>query len=277
MRLATVRTAAATRVARIDGDVAVMLDIPDVLTLLSQPGWRDAASVNTGERVPVQSLQYAPLVRPRKVICVGLNYRGHVIETGNKVPSSPTLFNKFDDSLCGAHDDIVLPPESTRVDWEGELTIVIGPADAQPVRRVSETDARSVIAGYTIANDVSMRDWQRRTTQFLAGKAWDASTPIGPWLTTGDELDPAVDLAITTKVNDEVVQDSRTNDLIFGIDLLVADISTFTTLYPGDVILTGTPGGVGDARTPPRYLQPGDICEVSIESLGSLRNRFVAA
>jgi acylpyruvate hydrolase len=251
--------------------------MPGVDALLAQSDWRSIAQSARGADVAVQSLRYAPVVLPRKVICVGLNYRAHVLETGRELPEHPTLFTKFTDSLCAHTDDIVLPPESNRVDWEGELTIVIGPANGAPVRRVQAKNAHDVIAGFTIANDVSMRDWQRRTTQFLPGKAWDASTPIGPWLVTGDEVGYGASLSLETRVNGAVMQQSNTSDLIFGIEHLVAEISTFTTLYPGDVILTGTPGGVGDARKPPVYLQAGDSCEITIEGLGALRNRFVAA
>ena len=188
-------------------------------------------------------LTFLSVTRPGKVVCVGLNYRGHVEETGRELPAYPTLFGKFADSLCGPYDDIPLPAASDKVDWEAELTVVIG----REARGVDAGHALDHVAGYTVANDTSMRDWQNRTLQWLQGKNFEASTPVGPVLVTPDEVDHASDLRISCTVNDEVVQDSRTSDLIFPPDHLIAYISTFTTLRPGDLILTGTPAGVGHA------------------------------
>jgi acylpyruvate hydrolase len=218
-------------------------------------------------------VDYAPLVpRPSKIICVGLNYRSHILEMGRELPEHPTLFTKFADTLLGARDDLVLPVVSDEVDWEAELGFVIG----APVRWASTEEAAAAIAGYTVVNDISMRDWQWRSTQWLAGKAFDATTPVGPWLVTPDEVDHAADLALRCEVDGQVMQSSRTSDLLFTPADLVAYISQFTTLHPGDLIATGTPGGVGAARTPKIFLQPGQVLRTVIEGVGECVNMCVA-
>jgi acylpyruvate hydrolase len=211
--------------------------------------------------------------RPGKVICIGLNYRAHAQETGRPPPDYPMLFPKWHSSLTGPFADVPLPRESDRVDWEAELAFVFGRA----ARRVSAGDAGEYVFGYTAANDISMRDFQRHTAQYTAGKAWDRSTPLGPSLVSADELGgTAPDLAIQGRLNGDSVQDSRTNDLIFGVPQLVAYITTVMTMEPGDVVLTGTPSGVGIAMDPPHYLADGDVFEVEIEGIGTLRNTFRA-
>jgi acylpyruvate hydrolase len=273
----TLRLNGATRAARLDGDAAVLLSAPDVGALLASPGWREAAAAD-GDHIDVGpeagKADLAPVVpSPAKVICVGSNYAAHVAEMGNPVPQHPTYFTKFPASLAGARDDLPLPPESDRVDWEAELCVVIG----TPGRRIARDRALEHVAGYTVLNDVSMRDWQKRTTQFLAGKAWDGCTPVGPWLVTADDLPPgAAGLRISCEVDGRTVQDSHTGDLIFDVATLVADVSVFTRLEPGDLIATGTPGGVGAGRTPPEFLRPGSVVRTAIEGIGSLANRFVA-
>ena len=271
MRLASVIHQGAPHAARLaaDGESAVLLDDSDLGALLARPSWGDAAA-GSGSEVPAAELAYAALNRPAKVVCVGLNYRGHVEETGRELPAYPTLFGKFADTLCGPHDDIALPAASPKVDWEAELTIVIG----REARSIPASEALDHVAGYTVANDVSMRDWQNRTLQWMQGKNFEATTPVGPVMVTPDEIDHAADLRISCTVNGEVVQDSRTSDLIFPPAELIAYISTFTTLRPGDLILTGTPAGVGHARTPPRFIGPDDVVVVAVESVGECRNRF---
>ena len=209
--------------------------------------------------------------RPDKIICVGLNYRDHVAEMGRTPPDFPTIFAKYRSSLIGAHDDIVLPAESTAVDWEAELAVVIG----APIRRGDLAAATAAIAGYAVLNDVSMRDWQNRTLQFLQGKTWESSTPLGPWLVTPDEpgAAPGPDQRIGCTVDGEVVQASTTSELVFDAPTLVSYLSTVLTLLPGDVIATGTPGGVGAGRTPPRFLADGQLVETTISGVGVLRNR----
>lgn len=272
MKLATIRTADGHRAVRIDGDTATVLDVADVGALLADPGWSASAAQATGPTVPVDGLDYAPLVpRPDKIICVGLNYRDHVAEMGRTPPDFPTIFAKYRSSLIGAHDDIVLPPESTAVDWEAELAVIIG----APIRRGGPDEAAAAIAGYAVCNDVSMRDWQNRTLQFLQGKTWESSTPLGPWLVTPDEpgATPGPEQQIGCSVDGEVVQASTTAELVFDAPTLVSYLSTVLTLLPGDVIATGTPGGVGAGRTPPRFLADGQLVETTISGVGVLRNR----
>ncbi len=269
MRLATIRTHAGHRAVRIDGERAVETGDADVRALLERPDWAAHAAAAAGPVHDVAGLDYAPLVpSPEKIVCVGLNYRDHVREMGNELPEHPTLFAKFAPALIGAHDDIVLPRVSEAVDWEAELTVVIG----APVRRADAAAARAAIAGYTVLNDVSVRDYQYRTKQFLQGKTFEATTPIGPWLVTADEV-PDGGLPVTTVLDGETVQDSTTDELVFSPVDLVVYLSEILTLRPGDVIATGTPGGVGHARTPPRYLTDGAELVTSIGGVGELRNR----
>jgi acylpyruvate hydrolase len=253
------------------GEAVVLLDPPDVGALLHSPTWTDDAAAG-GQEVARADVTFEAVSRPMKTLCVGLNYRSHIEETGNTLPEYPTLFTKFRDTLCGPTDDIVLPAASTRVDWEAELTVVIG----REARYVSVGDAPEYIAGYTVGNDTSMRDWQRRTTQWMQGKNFEEATPICGVMATPDEVDHAANLRLTCTLNGEVMQDARTNDLLFGPADLVSYISTFTTLRAGDLILTGTPSGVGAARTPPHFIAAGDVVVVALEGVGECRNRFVA-
>ena len=273
MRFATIRTGAGTTAARLDADTLIPLDASDVGALLATG---DPASVPAragAAAVPVADADFAPVViNPSKVICVGLNYRAHILETGRELPEYPTLFAKFADTLTGARDDLVLPSVSEKVDWEVELGVIIG----RPVYRASVDEAEAGIAGYTVVNDVSMRDWQRRTLQWLQGKMFERSTPTGPYLVTADEVGTAPDLEVRCEVDDVVMQQSRTSDLLFGAVEIVAYASQAVTLQPGDLIATGTPGGVGNARKPPVYLRPGNVLRTWIEGLGECVNRCVA-
>jgi len=279
MKLATIRTVrdggdpAATRAVRLDGDEAVELGDDDVGAVLRRPGWREWAAAADGPRRPVDGLDFAPLVpRPDKIICVGLNYRSHILETGRQPPEHPTLFAKYRRALIGAHDEIVLPAVSDKVDWEAELAVVIG-AEA---RHVTADEAPAHIAGYSVLNDVSVRDFQNRTLQWLQGKTFEATTPIGPWLVTDTDTDgdePWPRRAISCAVDDELVQEADTADLVFDPPTLVAYVSAIVTLEPGDIIATGTPGGVGHARTPPRFLADGQVVTTRVAGIGELRNR----
>src|SRR2546430_3637020 len=202
--------------------------------------------------VPTAQADFAPVVTsPSKVICVGLNYRSHILETGRELPEYPTLFAKFAETLMGPRDDLVIPSVSERVDWEVELGVVIG----RPVYRATPTEAKGAIAGYTVVNDVSMRDWQRRTLQWLQGKMFEHSTPAGPYLVTPGDVGDAADLEVRCEVDGEIMQQSRTSDLLFKPAEIVAYASQAITLRPGDLFATGTPGGVGNARKPPVYLR----------------------
>ena len=271
MRLATIRTESGTRAVRVDTDAAVETGEADLGALLRHSDWRDRAATASGRAHPVDGLDYAPLVpSPEKIICVGLNYRDHIEETGRATPEYPTLFAKFPSTLVGAYDDVLLPAVSDAVDWEAELAVIIG----APARHVSAERAAASIAGYSVLNDVSVRDYQRRTLQWLQGKMFEATTPLGPTLVTLDELPggPALDAEITSEVDGEVLQRSSTGQLVFDPCTLVSYISEIITLRPGDVIATGTPGGVGHVRKPPRYLTEGAVLTTRIAGVGECRN-----
>jgi acylpyruvate hydrolase len=273
MRFATIRTPDGTTAARLDGDVLVPLAATDVGALLADGGGPAAAERAGAAPVPASEARFATLIpQPSKVLCVGLNYRSHILETGRDLPEYPTLFAKFAQTLLGAHDDLVLPSVSDRVDWEVELGVVIG----RPIYRATRDEAAAAIAGYTVTNDVSMRDWQRRTLQWLQGKMFERSTPAGPYLVTGDEVGDAADLEVRCEVDGAVMQQSRTSDLLFGPAEIAAYASQAITLLPGDLLLTGTPGGVGNARKPPVYLRPGQTLRTVIEGLGECVNQCVA-
>jgi acylpyruvate hydrolase len=275
MKLATLRTASGTQAVRVDGDRLIEIGCPDVGALLAMPDWRQRAESASGAAHDAAGADFAPLVlNPGKIVCVGLNYRHHILEMGREIPEFPTLFAKYPEALIGPSDDIQLAPESDAVDWEAELAVVIGAT----VRRARGSSAEAAIAGFAVLNDVTMRDWQYRTMMWDQGKTWEATTPLGPYLVTPDELPggvrPALDLSCL--VNDEMVQSANTGDLVFDPVALVEYISTILTLRPGDVIASGTPGGVGHARKPPRYLAPGDVLTTDISGLGIARNRAVA-
>jgi len=252
------------------------LPAPDVGALLRAEDWR-AICVEAENEVDLTAAEFLPVVpQPEKIICVGLNYRGHIVEMGRDLPTHPTLFAKFSRAFIGANAPIILPRESDRMDWEAELAIVVG----REVRHASPEEAAGAIAGYSVLNDVTARDWQRRTEQWLQGKTWEATTPLGPWLVTADEVDPEgagrPDLAVRCEVDGEIVQQANTSDLVFGPAELVAYISTIITLVPGDVIASGTPDGVGAARTPPRFLRPGNVVTTTIDGIGRCHNRCEA-
>ncbi len=270
MRLATIRTNQATRAVRVDEDAAVETGHASVDELLRTDGWLAAATGADGARHDLESLDFAPLVTaPDKVICVGLNYLDHIAETGRPRPEYPTLFPKFARSLIGANDQIHLPrtDESTSVDWEAELGLVIG----AEVRRATDSEAAAAIAGYTVVNDITVRDFQNHTPQFMPGKAWEHSTPVGPYLVTATPGEPA-HFPISCEVDGVTMQESNTRQLCFGPVELVRYISTFITLSPGDLILTGTPGGVGVAREPQVFLRSGQTVVTRVDGIGECVN-----
>ncbi len=268
------RVDGSTVTARIDGEVAVRIpEAADVGELLADPGWRERALAATGASGSLLVSELAPTAwapvvpRPSKIVCVGLNYREHILEMGRELPEYPTLFAKFAEAFIGAHDDIEVPAAAAEaVDWEGELAVVIGAR----VRDASPDEARAAIAGFSVLNDVTMRDRQYRTTQWLQGKTFEATCPFGPVLVTADEFSPGA--LLSTWVNGERQQHASTDDLVFGPAELVAYVSSIVTLQPGDVIATGTPGGVGHALPTPRHLAPGDLVETTVEGIGTLRN-----
>jgi acylpyruvate hydrolase len=227
----------------------------------------------TDELLALGDVTLRPVVpHPGKVVCMGLNYREHVAEGVYEVPDYPVLFSKFAETLVAAGEPIVVPPESSAVDYEAELAFVVG----RRVRRVSGDEALRSIAGYTIANDVTMRDYQYRTHQWLPGKNWASSTPLGPFLVTPDEVGDPHALDISLELNGERMQSANTRQLIFDIPAIVAAISEFVPLAPGDVVLTGTPSGVGYRREPKMLLHDGDRVVVEVEHVGRLENPVVA-
>lgn len=202
-----------------------------------------------------------------KILCVGVNYRPHIEEMGREIPDYPVVFTRFASSLVGPDEPVIRPRVSEQFDFEGELAVVIG----KPARHVRRQDALDYVAGYCCFLDGSVRDWQRHTGQFTAGKNFDRSGAVGPMVAASDIPDPA-ELELTTRVNGEIMQQGQVADLVFDIPRLIEYCSTFTELQPGDIIATGTPGGVGAARTPPVWLRDGDLIEVDIPGIGVLRN-----
>lgn len=233
-----------------------------------------AAKATTADSQPTPDRLLPPVPTPEKVICIGLNYLDHAIETGSEPPTEPVVFSKFNTAIVGHGDAIKLPRVAQQVDYEAELVVVIG----RTAKHVSQSDAMNHVFGYACGHDVSARDWQkgRPGGQWLLGKTFDTFAPIGPCLATTDEISDPSDLRVRMHLNGEVVQDSTTAQLIFDIPTLIAHLSTIMTLNPGDLIFTGTPPGVGAAKTPPVFLKPGDVCGVEIDGLGVLQNTCVA-
>ena len=276
MRLVTVRIDGATRAGRVSGDEIVLLDAPDVRAVL-EAGPVTAGSLSVADQggtLALDGADLAPVVPgPDKIVCVGLNYRDHAAETNHPLPTAPIYFAKYRRALTGPYDPIRLPPPevSTSADWEVELAVVIG----RQVRNAGPEEALAAIAGFTVLNDVSIRDWQTRTTQFLAGKTFEGSTPVGPALVTTDEIGDGSGLGVSCTVDGITKQSSNTDQLVFGPAELVADLSTIMTLDPGDIIATGTPGGVGMARDPQQWLAPGMVVRTAIEGIGEMVNHCV--
>jgi acylpyruvate hydrolase len=275
MRLATLAVEGGTVAAVIGDGLATPIEgYQDVGSLLAggEQAWPSAAAAarETGRPFELGDLRL-PVPHPSAVFCIGLNYREHILEMGRELPEHPTIFEKLARTLVGPSDDVVLPAASNQVDYEGELVVVIGRGG----RDIPPDRASDHIAGYMLMNDVSMRDWQYRTLQWFAGKNFERSTPVGPWLVTKDDVDLGrAELAVA--VNGERRQQARLSELLFDPAALVCDISRFTTLAPGDLIATGTPGGVGHTMAPPVYLAEGDVVEITVEGVGTLLNRFVS-
>lgn len=209
-----------------------------------------------------------PIPDPDKILCVGINYASHVKETGRELPTKPVIFTRFANTQVGGNQPMIRPVESEKFDYEGELAVVIG----KPARRVPEAQALDYVAGYACYNDGSIRDWQRHSPQFTPGKNFPATGGFGPWLATGDEVGDPGNLTLITRLNGVEVQRAHTSDLIFSVPALIAYCSRFTELVPGDVIITGTTGGVGAYREPPLWMKDGDSVEVEISHVGHLRN-----
>lgn len=231
------------------------------------------AALLAGPTIDLATIRYAPpLANPGKIICIGLNYVDHSVESGFAIPTYPAIFSRFASSMLGHNEAIVRPRASSQLDYEGEMVAVIGKAG----RHISKDQALSHVAGYSICNDASIRDFQFKSAQWTIGKNFDATGPFGPFFVTADALPPGgAGLKIQTRLNGVVVQDATTASLIFDVATLISLLSEAVCLQPGDVIVTGTPSGVGMARKPPLWLKHGDVCEVEIEGLGILRSPVV--
>jgi 2-keto-4-pentenoate hydratase/2-oxohepta-3-ene-1,7-dioic acid hydratase in catechol pathway len=277
MRLVSFTHQGAPRWGRLEGDAVVDLSgtgLPKSVLALLEAGDAvlAAARVAPGPRLALADVRlHAPVLRPPKILGIGLNYADHARETNQKTPEVPLVFNKQVTATSGPFDPIVRPRVSQHLDYEGELGFVIG----RRCRHVPRASARDVIAGFVVVNDVSVRDWQRRTPTMTMGKSFDTHCPFGPALVTRDEVADEGALEISTWVNGERRQHSNTNQLIFACAALIEHLSTAFTLEPGDLVSTGTPAGVAVAMSPPKWLVPGDVVRVEIAGLGAIENRVV--
>ncbi|QCB27980.1 fumarylacetoacetate hydrolase family protein [Corynebacterium endometrii] len=273
MRLATIRRNDLTVAARVESETtAIVIDgYPDLGALLQEEKWEQIAADAAGEEITFTKTDLAPVVpAPKKIVCVGLNYANHIKEMGRELPEFPTLFVKFPDALVGPYDDVNVPDyANSALDWEGELAVIVG----KRARRVAESEAEEYIAGYAVMNDYTTRDYQYRTLQWHQGKSLEKSAGFGPWMTTKDSFEFGGELA--TYLEDEKVQSTPTDDLVFTPAKLIEYISHIYPLDAGDVIITGTPGGVGHARDPKKYIQDGNVTRVTIEGLGEVANKTV--
>ncbi len=285
MRLATIQTWAGPRAAVQQGDFFVDVHAtdphvppsvrqileggPEVLKAAEEVSRKPEAIKHPAAKVKF----HAPVPDPRKIVCIGLNYKDHAAESGAPIPKEPILFSKYATALIGHGEAIVLPPVSQEVDYEAELVIVVGKRG----RNIPAAAAQDFVAGYTVGHDVSARDWQLKKDgkQWMVGKTFDTFAPAGPVLVTADEVPDPHQLGIRLRLNGQTMQDSNTNQLIFGVGPLLAYLSQVFTLEPGDLIYTGTPPGVGFAKKPPLFLKGGDVVEVEIDGLGVLRNPVV--
>jgi len=277
MRLVTFTSQGALRWGRLEGDSVIDLSaaaLPKGVLALLEAGDAALADVRraSGPRLALAELKlHAPVLRPPKILGIGLNYADHARETNQKPPEVPLVFNKQVTATSGPFDPIARPRVSHALDYEGELGFVIG----KRCRHVPRASARDVIAGFVVVNDVSVRDWQRRTPTMTMGKSFDTHCPFGPALVTRDEIGSEGKLAISTWVNGERRQHSNTDQLIFDCAALIEHLSTAFTLEPGDLVSTGTPAGVAVAMNPPKWLVPGDVVRVEIEGVGAIENRVI--
>jgi 2-keto-4-pentenoate hydratase/2-oxohepta-3-ene-1,7-dioic acid hydratase in catechol pathway len=269
-----------TRLGVVQGEEVVAVagaGVPEDLAGVIAGGQAALAAVEaaaaSGERLKLADVTPAlPLAHPGKFICVGLNYALHAKEGGHDIPTYPSFFPRYATSLVPAGGNVIRPKSSVTLDYECELAFIIGKGG----RHISEADALDHVFGYTLFNDVSVREYQRKTSQWTPGKNFDGTGPFGPVVVTPDELPPgALGLRITTRVNGETMQDSNTEDMIFTVANIIATLSEFMTLEPGDVVATGTPSGVAHARKPPAWMKAGDVVEVEVEKIGVLRNPVV--
>jgi len=243
---------------------------PDLLSLVAADAFGEAAKL-LNEKIDFKTAEvtWLPVIpNPGKIICVGLNYQDHVVETGRDNTEQPAIFLRLPESQVGHLQPIVRPKESTHMDFEAEIAVIVGKAG----RRISQKDSWSHIAGYSCYNDGSVRDWQRHTIQWTAGKNFARTGGFGPWMVTADEIPPGAKMTLSCRLNGERMQHATTEQMIFKIPKIIEYVSTWTTLQPGDVLVTGTPGGVGARRTPPVWMKPGDKVEIEIDKVGILEN-----
>ncbi len=281
MRVASIILGDTPTYAVVDGDQlypvphAVLSRYPNLRAALAGDALSAVAKAAADSQpVRTDSVEFAPVIpNPDKTLCVGINYVNHIREMGREMPAHPWLFVRFAASQTGHGQALLRPPESPQFDYEGELAVIIG----KPAHRVSAAAAMGYVAGYSCFNDGSVRDFQRHSSQFTAGKNFLRSGSLGPWLVTADEIPDPSTLSLQTRLNGQVMQAAGIDDLLFSVPALIEYITTFTRLEPGDVIATGTPGGVGVARQPPVFMTAGDVVEVEISGIGVLRNPVIDA
>jgi 2-keto-4-pentenoate hydratase/2-oxohepta-3-ene-1,7-dioic acid hydratase in catechol pathway len=276
MKLASFRTAQGPSYGIVTGKGIVDLkryvgnQYPDLKSLIAGNGFAEAAKqLNAAADYKESDITFLPVItNPDKIICVGLNYQDHVVETGRDNTEQPAIFLRVAESQVGHRQPIVRPKESTHLDFEAEIAVIIG----KPGRRISQQNSWSHIAGYSCYNDGSVRDWQRHTIQWTAGKNFPLTGGFGPWMVTADEIPPNTKMTLSCRLNGERMQHATTEQMIFKIPKIIEYVSTWTTLLPGDVLVTGTPGGVGARRNPPIWMKPGDKVEIEIDKVGILEN-----
>ncbi len=274
MKLATFSLpGSAPQVGLVEGDqVRPLTGFADMKAAIAA-GAAALATSAAGDPVPLSSVKlHAPVPNPGKLICIGLNYRDHAIESNMPIPTIPVVFNKFPDTVIAPGEDVIIPKNTEKPDYEAELAFIMSPAP----KHLTEANAMDYVFGYTIVNDVSARDFQLQTSQWIMGKTFPTFCPMGPWIVTADEIADPHNLRIGLRIDGETVQDSNTRELIFNIPQLVAHLSQVITFAPGDVVSTGTPPGVGMGRKPPRWLKAGETMTVFIEGIGELTNSCVA-
>lgn len=276
MKLATFKTAQGASYGIVTGkgivDLKVLIgnQFPDLKSLIAGNGFAEAAKhLNATADYKDSDVTWLPVIpNPDKIVCVGLNYQDHVVETGRDNTEQPAIFLRLAESQVGHKQPILRPKESTHMDFEAEIAVIIG----KPGRRIRQADAWSHIAGYSCYNDGSVRDWQRHTIQWTAGKNFAQTGGFGPWMVTADEIPPNTKMTLSCRLNGERMQHATTDQMIFRIPKIIEYVSTWTTLLPGDVLVTGTPGGVGARRNPPVWMKPGDKVEIEIDKVGILEN-----
>jgi 2-keto-4-pentenoate hydratase/2-oxohepta-3-ene-1,7-dioic acid hydratase in catechol pathway len=276
MKLLSFKTSKGASYGAVSGDGAVDLGrrlgtkYPDLKSLIAANAFKEAAALlKEPQDHKLAGLSFLPVIpNPDKIVCVGLNYQDHVVETGRDNTEQPAIFLRVPDSQAAHRQPLLRPRESTHMDFEAEIAVIIGKGG----RRISQADSWGHIAGYSCYNDGSVRDWQRHTVQWTAGKNFTQTGAFGPWMVTADEIPPNTKMTLSCRLNGERMQHATTEQMIFKIPKIIEYVSTWTTLLPGDVLVTGTPGGVGARRTPPLWMKPGDKVEIEIDKVGILEN-----